>query len=120
VDVESREQLARNSATLRNADQAVAARNDARDHPKRRPPGGNSRLLVATTLAVALVVGAVAALALDSWLVLVLALVLHGVATVVVLGVTASLLSREDKPAPTEVVRREARGESTDLEAEGR
>lgn len=59
-----------------------------------------SRALVATTLAVALIVGAVIALISGSWWFLLLALVLHAVGTVVVVSTSLSLASQAESPDP--------------------
>jgi hypothetical protein len=67
-----------------------------------QPPNMTSgtRLLIGFTLGVALVVGAVISLATGSWWFLILAVGVHLVATVVVLGTIGSRLGEEDKPDP--------------------
>ena len=71
---------------------------------------GNPRLLVIFTLAVAVVLGAVVSLATDSWLFLVLAVVLHAAATAFVLVVTGKRLQQYDKPDPVTEARLEEEG----------
>jgi hypothetical protein len=113
------EQQERNREILSNAERAVAARQDAFEHPRRRLPTGNNRLLLAISLATFLVVGAVVSLALGSWWFLAIAVAVHGLATALVLGATGSLLAREEgKPSPTEVAARDAGSARTDTDLE--
>ena len=77
---------------------------------------GVPRQLILITGATALLVGVIASLATGSWLLLVVALVIHGLGTVVVVGYTMRAVSQdEDKPDPvTQARQEEERGESTD------
>jgi hypothetical protein len=59
-----------------------------------------TRLLVAFTFGVALVVGAIVALAVGSWWVLAGAVAVHLIGTTVVLGLVGRRLSEADKPDP--------------------
>jgi hypothetical protein len=59
-----------------------------------------TRLLVAFTFGVAVVVGAVVSLAVGSWWFLALAVGVHFVTTVVVLGAIGARLRGQDKPDP--------------------
>ena len=59
-----------------------------------------TRLMVGFSLAVALVVGAVVSLATGSWWFLILAVVVHLIATVTVLATIGSRLRQEEKPDP--------------------
>lgn len=68
------------------------------------------QLLIAITVAMALVVGAIVSIALGSWIFTVLALVIHGVATVVVGYVVLRVTSEVDKPGPVTVARLQAEG----------
>ena len=61
---------------------------------------GNPRLLVLMTLATVLVVGGIAALATGSWLALAIPVVLHLIATVVVISGVFKRLDEGDKPDP--------------------
>ena len=105
---------------LRRAERAVAARQDALEHPRRRRfPLGNNRLLLAVSFGTFAVVGAVIGLATGSWWFLAVAMAVHVLVTAVVLGAVGSLLAGDqDKPAPTEVARREEATELTDTELE--
>jgi len=116
----SPEQLERNRVILRRAERAVAARQDALEHPRRRRfPLGNNRLLLAVSFGTFAVVGAVIGLATGSWWFLAIAMAVHVSVTAVVLGTVGSLLAGDqDKPAPTEVARREEATELTDTELE--
>lgn len=69
-----------------------------------------SRALIAISFCVALIVGAVIALITGSWLFLLLALGLHAVGTVVVVGTALSLASQVEHPDPRTVVALEERG----------
>ena len=115
----SPEELERNREILRRAERAVAARQDALEHPRRRLPLGNNRLLLAVSFGTFAVVGAVIGLATGSWWFLAIAMAVHVSVTAVVLGTVGSLLAGDqDKPAPTEVARREEATELTDTELE--
>lgn len=61
---------------------------------------GNPKMLVVFTLAAAIVIGLIAALATNNWLLLLLALGVHAVASVVVLGFTFKRIEEGDKPDP--------------------
>jgi membrane protein implicated in regulation of membrane protease activity len=62
---------------------------------------GNPRMLVIILAATGVMVAAIAALALDSWLLLGVLLVLHGITTAVVVGYTFKRAKQsEDKPDP--------------------
>lgn len=56
--------------------------------------------MVGFTLAVALVVGAVVSLATGSWWFLILAVGIHLICTVIVLGTIGRRLGQEEKPDP--------------------
>src|SRR2546423_2466701 len=115
----SPEDLERNREILRRAERAVAARQDTLEHPRRRLPLGNNRLLLAVSFGTFAVVGAVIGLATGSWWFLAVAIAVHVLVTAVVLGAVGSLLAGDqDKPAPTEVARREEATELTDTELE--
>ncbi len=60
-----------------------------------------SRLLLLIVGAVLLLVGVVASLALDNWLLLVAAMALHGVFAAVVIASAFILTNSKEKPAPT-------------------
>lgn len=62
-------------------------------------------LMIAFTLAVAVVVGAIVSLATGSWWFLILAVGLHAIGTVTVLGTIRSRLRQEDKPDPVSEAR---------------
>ena len=59
-----------------------------------------TRLLIGFTFGVALVVGAVISLATGSWWFLILAVAVHLIGTVLVLGTLAGRLRQQDKPDP--------------------
>src|SRR5215210_6520162 len=61
----------------------------------------SSRLLLLIAGAVLLLVGVVASLALDNWLLLVAAMALHGVFAAVVIASAFTLTNAKEKPAPT-------------------
>lgn len=61
---------------------------------------GNPRLLLLMTLAAAVVVGAIAVLATGKWWTLLIPLVLHGIATFLVLGGVFKAVNQGDKPDP--------------------
>jgi membrane protein implicated in regulation of membrane protease activity len=61
---------------------------------------GNPRLLVLMTLATALVVGGVAALATGSWWALLIPVALHAVATTLVVSGVFKRIEQGDKPDP--------------------
>lgn len=66
---------------------------------------GNPRLLVLMTFATVLVVGGIAALATGSWLALAIPVVLHLIATVVVISGVFKRLDEGDKPDPVTAAR---------------
>lgn len=75
---------------------------------------GSPRLLVVFTGATALVVGAILALATGSWWLLALPVVLHAVATAVVLGMVFRRLGDDgDKPDPVTEARLEEEARAT-------
>lgn len=69
-----------------------------------------SRELIAITFFVALVVGAVIALIVGAWWVILIALALHALGTAVVVGMTFSLATRGESPDPRTAAALEARG----------
>lgn len=69
-----------------------------------------SRALIAISLFVALTVGAVIALVTGSWWFLLVALVLHGLGTVVVVATALNLASEVEHPDPRTVAALEERG----------
>jgi membrane protein implicated in regulation of membrane protease activity len=71
---------------------------------------GNPRLLVLMTFATVFVVGGIAALATGSWLALVIPVVLHVVATVVVVSGVFKRLDQGEKPDPVTEARLEDQG----------
>jgi hypothetical protein len=68
------------------------------------------QLLLAITTGAAVVVGAIAALALGSWLFLVLALAVHGLMTLLVGYVVLRVTTEVEKPGPLTVARLQAAG----------
>jgi membrane protein implicated in regulation of membrane protease activity len=68
---------------------------------------GNPRLLVLMTLATALVVGGILALATGSWWALLIPLAFHGLATFVVLSGIFKRVEQGDKPDPVTEARLE-------------
>jgi xanthosine utilization system XapX-like protein len=88
---------------------------EARASLARRAPSLSSwvreqQLLLAITAGAAVVVGAIAALALDSWLLLVLALAVHGLMTTLVGYVVLRVTTEVEKPGPLTVARLQAAG----------
>jgi hypothetical protein len=71
-----------------------------------------SRELIAITFFTALVVGAVIALITGAWWIIFVALVLHAVGTVVVVGTAFTLATRGESPDPRTAAALEARGVS--------
>ena len=69
-----------------------------------------SRPLIILTGATALTVGVIASLALGSWLLLAVALVVHGLLTAVVVGTSMTLVSQVEKPDPNVVSKLEGEG----------
>jgi len=69
-----------------------------------------SRALIAITFMVALIVGAVIALVTGAWWFVLVALVLHAIGTVIVVGTAFSLASQAEHPDPRTVVALEERG----------
>jgi membrane protein implicated in regulation of membrane protease activity len=69
-----------------------------------------SRELIAISLFLALVVGAVIALITGAWWFILIALALHAIGTVVVVGTTLSLATRGESPDPRTAAALEARG----------
>lgn len=68
------------------------------------------QLLIAITVGMALVLGAIISIALGSWIFTVLALVVHGVATVVVGYIVLRVTSEVEKPDPRTVARLQHEG----------
>ena len=68
------------------------------------------KLAVAITGSSAVVIGAMLALALDSWLVLVLVLLVHGLMTAVVGVMVLKIAGETDKPSPETVARLQHEG----------
>ena len=68
---------------------------------------GSPRMLVLFTFVTALVVGGIAALALETWWVIAIPLALHAIGTVVVLGGVSSAIAQGDKPDPVTEARLE-------------
>ena len=69
-----------------------------------------SRGIVAITLFVALIVGALIALITGAWWFIIVALLLHGIGTLVVVGTAFSLATRGESPDPRTAAALEARG----------
>jgi hypothetical protein len=65
-------------------------------------------MLVIFTLATAIVLGVIASLALNNWLLLVLAIGIHAIATVFVLGFVFKRIEQGDKPDPVTEAHMEA------------
>jgi hypothetical protein len=59
-----------------------------------------NRLLILFTFAIAIVLGGIVSLAIGSWWFLIVAIALHAIGTVIVLGVIGSRLQEADKPDP--------------------
>ena len=72
------------------------------------------RMLVIFTLATFLVVGAVVALATETWWVLPVALIAHGLGTLLVTKVIFRALGSTEKPSATEEARRDEEAEEPD------
>ena len=104
---------------LREAHEAVGREHARRGRPEAGDlPVGNNRILIAITFAVALCVGAIAALATGSWWLLAIPLLVHFLGTVLVLRVAADVLGRADKPSPTEAARLAEQPDVTDTDVE--
>ena len=73
---------------------------------------GNPRMLVAYTLGVALVVGAIIALATGSWIALAIAVAIHFGASAFFLVYTFKRIDQGDKPDPVTEARLEAEGKN--------
>ena len=73
---------------------------------------GNPRMLVAYTLGVALVVGAIVALATGSWVALAIAVGIHFLVSAFFLVYTFKKIDQGDKPDPATEARLEAEGKS--------
>ena len=71
---------------------------------------GNPRLLVIITLATALMVGAIIALATGKWWTIAIPLVLHGLTTVVVVSGVFKRMDQGDKPDPVTEARLDEEG----------
>jgi hypothetical protein len=72
----------------------------------------SNRLLIIATLAGAIVVGAIIALATDSWWLLPVVVVVHLTATAAFVATTFRLVGETEKPDPVTVARLEDRGVS--------
>jgi fatty acid desaturase len=70
----------------------------------------SNRLLIAITLALVVVVGAVASMAIGNWWFLIAALLVHAVGTVLVVGFVLQLSTQVEHPAPETVAALEERG----------
>jgi membrane protein implicated in regulation of membrane protease activity len=71
---------------------------------------GSPRMLVLFTFVTALVVGAIAALAIGKWWVILIPLVLHAVGTTIVVSGVFKRLEQGDKPDPVTEARLEEEG----------
>jgi hypothetical protein len=71
---------------------------------------GSPRLLVGFTLATAVVVGAILALATDEWWTLLIPLALHGIGSFLVLSGVFKRIDEGDKPDPVTEARLEDEG----------
>jgi hypothetical protein len=69
-----------------------------------------NQLLIGVTFAGFVVLGVIASLALDSWIFLVVAVLVHGLATMFVTGLSVWLATASDKPDPRTVARLEDEG----------
>jgi hypothetical protein len=69
-----------------------------------------NKLLLAVTLAGALVVGGILSLALGSWIFVVVAVLIHAFASAIVLVMTMRMIEEGDKPDPRTVARLEEEG----------
>lgn len=82
-----------------------------RDSDRRTTPeGGRSRLLFVLFAAAGVMVAAIAALALESWIVLVALLALHAVLSTIVITTALRTTTEVEKPAPTTVALLEDEG----------
>ena len=71
---------------------------------------GTPRLMILIFGALALMVGVIASLALESWLILVAVMVVHGLLSAVVIGYTLKRTEEsQDKPDPVTEARMEAK-----------
>ena len=70
----------------------------------------SSRLLIILTAATALMVGVVASVALGSWWLVAVALVVHGLLTAVVVGAGMTLVTQVEKPDPNVVAKLQDEG----------
>lgn len=70
----------------------------------------SSRLLIILSGATALTVGVIASLALGSWWLMAIAMVVHGLLTAVVVSSSMTLISQVEKPDPSVVTRLEQQG----------
>jgi membrane protein implicated in regulation of membrane protease activity len=69
---------------------------------------GNPKMLVVFTLGAAILVGVVASLATNNWLLLVFAVAIHAIVSVIVLGFTFKRIEEGDKPDPVTAAHMEA------------
>jgi membrane protein implicated in regulation of membrane protease activity len=72
---------------------------------------GNPRMLLWMTLAAAVIVGAIAALATGKWWVILIPLALHALGTTLVLTGVFRVLGERDKPDPVTQARLDEEGE---------
>jgi hypothetical protein len=77
-----------------------------------RAPSPENKLLIGVTLAGAVVVGVILSLALGSWIFVVLAVLVHALATTAVVAMTLRMTDEADKPDPRTVARLEDEGVS--------
>jgi membrane protein implicated in regulation of membrane protease activity len=71
---------------------------------------GAPRLMILIFGALALMVGVIASLALESWWILVAVMVVHGLLSAVVVGFTLRQTEKQSKPDPVTEARIEAEG----------
>ena len=71
---------------------------------------GTPKLMILIFGALALMVGVIASLALESWWILVAVMVIHGLLSAVVVGYTLRKAEAGDKPDPVTEARIEAEG----------
>jgi VIT1/CCC1 family predicted Fe2+/Mn2+ transporter len=97
-------------------DAAGRARERLEGGPLRREPRSlravlaSNRLLLIVSFALAVMLGAIAALALHSWWILAVPLLLHGALTTVVVMAAGAMTTKAEKPDPVAVARLEEEG----------
>jgi Flp pilus assembly protein TadB len=72
----------------------------------------SNRLLLMVSLALTVMLGVIAALALDSWVILPILMLFHGALTIVVVGTAMRMTTKAEKPDPVTEARLEAEGVS--------